>query len=101
MANVKILRLSTGEDIVTEVIAKSPEITKVKTPFTVVPMQEAPGKPVKFMLSPYIPYGDCSEVDIKSSSIIAEVEPVTDIKNSYNQHTGAGVVEVPKPQLIT
>ena len=53
------------------------------------------------MLSPYIPYGDCSEVDIKSASIIAEVEPVTDIKNSYNQHTGAGVVEVPKPQLIT
>tara|TARA_Y100001937_G_scaffold58944_1_gene80888 strand:- start:1706 stop:2011 length:306 start_codon:yes stop_codon:yes gene_type:complete len=101
MANVKILRLSSGDDVVAEVVEQSDKLTKVKQPFSIVPMQEAPGKPVRLVLTPYIPYGDCSEVNIKSANIVAEVEPMIDIKNNYNEQTGAGVVEVPKPQLIT
>ena len=107
MADVKLFRLTTGEDVIGKIKEEIFDENGISThvilekPFAIIPQQEAPGKPVKLMLSPYIPYGDCSEVDIKSASIIAEVEPVTDIKNSYNQHTGAGVVEVPKPQLIT
>lgn len=101
MANVKILRLTTGEDIIAEVISEGTSVTKIKQPFTVVPMQESPGKPVQIAFSPYIPYGECEEVDMKSANIIAQVEPKTDLKNSYNQHTGSGVVEIAKPQLIT
>ena len=99
MANVKILRLSTGEDIVTEVIAKSPEITKVKTPFTVVPMQEAPGKPVTLGFHSYIPYGKCDEVTFKQDNVVTSVEPTDELKKTYQKNTG-GIVEVEK-QLIT
>ena len=101
MANVKIFRLSTGEDIIGEKLAVSKETTLIKHPFTIVPMQEGPGKPVKLALSPYIPYSDGDEVDIKTANIIAEVKPQLNIINSYNQNVGTGIVQVSKPQLIT
>ena len=47
-----------------------------------------------------MPYAEDEVLNIKSINIIAEVEPKTEIRNSYNQHLGTGIVQFKKPKLI-
>lgn len=101
MSEVKIFRLSTGEDVIGQKInSKQSEHTTIKQAFVIVPMQSKPGGPVSLALTPYMPYAEDDTLSIKSYNIVAEVEPKTEIKNSYNQHLGAGIVQFPKPKLI-
>ena len=106
MADVKLFRLTTGEDVIGKVKEElfdgdgnSTHIT-LELPFVIIPQQEAPGKPVTLGFHPYIPYGECDEVTFKQANIITSVQPSEKLKNTYNENTG-GVVEVKKPQLIT
>jgi len=101
MSEVKIFRLSTGEDVIGQKIdPKKEEHTTIKQAFVIVPMQSKPGGPVSLALTPYMPYAEEEILHIKSNNIVAEVEPKTDIKNSYNQHLGSGIVQFKKPKLI-
>lgn len=101
MAEVKIFRLSTGEDLIGQKLEKSNEnLIHVKQAFVIVPMQSKPGGPVQLALTPYMPYAESEVIVFKSSNIITEVEPKLDIKNSYNSHLGAGIVQFKKPKLI-
>lgn len=98
---IKILRLSTGEDVIGQIQNQSGEITEIKKAFVIIPTQSAPGKPVQLMLTPYLPYATEDVIKIKREHIIAEVSPKTDIKNSYNYHLGTGIIQPRKPELIT
>jgi hypothetical protein len=106
MADVKLYRLTTGEDIIGKLKEElfdgdgnSTHIT-LELPFVIIPQQEAPGKPVTLGFHPYIPYGQCKEVTFKQANIITSVEPAPDLLATYQSNTG-GVVQVKKPQLIT
>ena len=98
---IKILRLSTGEDVIGQIQNQSGEITEIKKAFVIIPTQSAPGKPGQLMLTPYLPYATEDVIKIKREHIIAEVSPKTDIKNSYNYHLGTGIIQPRKPELIT
>jgi hypothetical protein len=101
MSEVKIFRLSTGEDVIGQKLENNNiESTQIKQPFVIVPMQSKPGGPVSLALTPYSPYSVEDTVIIKNNNIVTEVSPKVDIKNSYNQHLGAGIIEVKKPKLI-
>ena len=50
MSDVKVLRLSTGEDVIAKVDSGSEKVTLEK-PFVIIPQQMGPGKPVQLMLS--------------------------------------------------
>lgn len=101
MAEVKIFRLSTGEDVIGQKTEDSDSnLTHIKQPFVIVPMQSKPGGPVSLALTPYMPYAEQETVVLKTTNIITEVDPKLEIKNSYNQHLGAGIIEVKKPKLI-
>ena len=101
MSNLKIFRLSTGEDVIGQKIDNdNSEITEIKQPFVIVPMQSKPGGPVSLALTPYMPYAEEDTVSIKKNNIIAEVNPKIDIANSYNQHLGSGIIQAKKPKLI-
>jgi hypothetical protein len=101
MSEVKIFRLSTGEDVIgLKLESKKEEHTSIKQAFVIVPMQSNPGGPVSLALTPYMPYAEDEILNIKSTNIIAEVEPKTEIKNSYNQHLGTGILQFKKPKLI-
>jgi len=101
MSEVKIFRLSTGEDVIGQKLENNNiESTQIKQPFVIVPMQSKPGGPISLALTPYSPYADEDTVIIKNNNIVTEVSPKVDIKNSYNQHLGAGIIEVKKPKLI-
>jgi len=101
MSNVKIFRLTTGEDLIANKEDNSTvSITYLKQPFVIIPMQSKPGGPVQLQMTPYMPYSDDKVVKISCEKIVTEVEPKPDIKNSYNQNTGIGIIQAAKPKLI-
>ena len=105
MAEVKLFRLTTGEDIIgkikEELFDENGKETHVvlEKPYVIIPQQEAPGKPVTLGFHSYIPYGNCDEVTFKQDNVITTVAPNKELLNTYQANTG-GIVEVEK-QLIT
>ena len=105
MADVKLYRLTTGEDVIgktkEEIFDESGNSTHViiEKPYVIIPQQEAPGKPVTLGFHAYIPYGKCDEVTFKQDNIVTSVEPNDELRKTYQANTG-GIVEVEK-QLIT
>ena len=101
MSEVKIFRLSTGEDLIGQKLDQSNDtLTHIKQPFVIVPMQSKPGGPVSLALTPYMPYAEEEIIVLKTINIITEVDPKLEIKNSYNQHLGTGIIQAKKPKLI-
>jgi hypothetical protein len=81
MSEVKIFRLSTGEDVIGQKLENNTiESTQIKQPFVIVPMQSKPGGPISLALTPYSPYADEDTVTIKNNNIVTEVNPKVDIK---------------------
>ena len=105
MADVKLFRLTTGEDIIGKIKEEIFDENGISThvilekPFAIIPQQEAPGKPVTLGFHQYIPYGKCDEVTFKQNNIVTSVDPNDELKKTYQANTG-GIVEVEK-QLIT
>ena len=98
MSDVKIMRLSTGEDVIAKVVDKNVETTKLNKPFVIIPHQQGPGKPVQLMMTLYSPYSKNDEVEIKSNVVVSMVEPKEEILSSYQQNTSSIVTA---PGLIT
>ena len=99
MSDVKILRLSTGEDVIAKVTNNSDAGTvKLKQPFVIIPHQQGPGKPVQLMMTLYSPYSKNDTVDLKDINIISIVEPKDEILSSYQQNTSSILTT---PGLIT
>ena len=101
MADVRLFRLTTGEDIIGNIKEGDEESNTItlEKPYVIIPQQEAPGKPVTLGFHSYIPYVKCDEVVFKNENIITSVQPNDDLKKTYQQNTG-GIVQVEK-QLIT
>ena len=99
MSDVKILRLSTGEDVIAKV-THNLEINTVtlKQPFVIIPHQQGPGKPVQLMMTLYSPYSKNDDIEIKSQTVVSMVEPKDEILKSYQQNTSSIVTS---PGLIT
>ena len=98
MSDVKIMRLSTGEDIIAKVVDKTVETTKLNKPFVIIPHQQGPGKPVQLMMTLYSPYSKNDTVDLKDANIISSVDPKDEILSSYQQNTSSILTT---PGLIT
>ena len=102
MTDVKLLRLTTGEDIVAEVTNQEysdndKTVTRIKKPFVLIPMAQNPGasQESKLYFSPFIPFAENDEFDIKEENIITVNEPKSDIRDNYLQYIGA-IVPVEK-----
>jgi hypothetical protein len=99
MSDVKILRLSTGEDVIAKVTNNSDAGTvTLKQPFVIIPHQQGPGKPVQLMMTLYSPYSKNDTVDLKDANIISIVDPKDEILTSYQQNTSSILTT---PGLIT
>jgi hypothetical protein len=88
MKNIKIIRLQTGEDIIGEV-NDSEGIVSITKPFTIIPMQSQPGKPVQLILTPWMPYTDDKSLTIDESKVVTIANPKEDILKSYEQNTSS------------
>ena len=99
MQEVKILRLSTGEDVIAKITNNTDAGTVIlKQPFVIIPHQQGPGKPVQLMMTLYSPYGKSDSVELKDQNIISIVEPKDEILKSYEQNTSS-IIQT--PGLIT
>ena len=98
MSEVKILRLTTGEDIIAKIIDRSVETTKLNKAFVIIPHQQGPGKPVQLMMTLYSPYSKSDDIEVKSQNVISMVDPKDEILKSYQQNTSSILTT---PGLIT
>ena len=98
MDKVKILRLSTGEDVIAKV-GENDQGVSLKTPFVLIPQQTAPGQPIQLMMSLYNAFGKKDTVTVGKDKIVFMTEPKDNILKSYEQNTSS--ILQPKKSLIT
>lgn len=98
-SEVKIIRLSTGEDMIGKVVMDTTETVTVNKAFVLIPRQSAPGQPIQLMLTPYMPYSADDDIIINHDKIVTIVKPKDDIVKSYQQNTSS--ILTPNKELIT
>ena len=97
MQDVKILRLTTGEDVIAKV-GENDQGVSLNKAFVIIPQQIAPGKPVQLMMSLYNAFGKSDSVTLSKDKIVFMTDPKDEILKSYEQNTSR---IVKAPGLIT
>ena len=97
-SEILVCRLVTGEDVIGEITEGSKTVTIIKG-FVIIPTQQAPGKPVQLMLTPYAPYSDGDSIEIRADKVMSISKPKEQIKQNYITNTSS--ILAPKKQLIT
>jgi len=98
MQEVKLLRLSTGEDVIAKV-GENDQGVSLHKPFVIIPQQSAPGQPIQLMMSLYNAFGKSDTITISKDKIVFTTEPKDDLVKSYEQNTSKIITS--KPGLIT
>ena len=98
MQEVKILRMTTGEDVIAKV-GENDQGVSLKQPFVIIPQQTAPGKPIQLMMSLYNAFGKSETITVGKDKIVFMTDPKDDILKSYEQNTSR--ILQPKAGLIT
>ena len=86
MEQVKILRLTTGEDVIAKV-GENVQGVSLNKPFVIIPQQSAPGQPIQLMMSLYNAFGKSDTVTVAKDKIVFMTEPKDDIKSNYEANT--------------
>jgi len=97
MQDVKILRLTTGEDVIAKV-GENDQGVSLNKAFVIIPQQIAPGKPVQLMMSLYNAFGKSDSVTLSKDKIVFMTDPKDEILKSYEQNTSR---IIKAPGLIT
>ena len=98
MDKVKILRLTTGEDVIAKV-GENDQGVSLNKPFVIIPQQSAPGQPIQLMMSLYNAFGKSETITVGKDKIVFMTDPKDDILKSYEQNTSR--ILQPKAGLIT
>ena len=100
MANVQIIKLTSGEDIMgevsdTEIDGKA--FLLVDKPAVILMMPKPGGDENEFGvgLAPYAPFAKQHKVPIFPNHIISVYDPDTNLLNAYNSKFGSGIVVTP------
>jgi len=98
MDEVKIVRLTTGEELLCKM---DPAMTlgegksiMVNTPVLILPTADG-----KLTFMPYMPYADIKDLIIKERSVMFVVDPTAELATQYKTMIG-DVVVPPKPTII-
>ena len=98
MSDVKVLRLSTGEDVIAKVGENDGGISLTR-PFVIIPQQMGPGKPVQLMMSLYNAFGKGDTITLSKDKVVFMTDPKDEIKSSYEVNTSK--ILTPNKGLIT
>ena len=99
MDKVKIMRLTTGEDVIAKV-GENDQGVSLKQPFVIIPQQTAPGKPIQLMMSLYNAFGKSDTITVDKDKIVFMTEPKDDLLKSYQSNTST-IISANTPGLIT
>ena len=97
MNEVKILRLTTGEDVIAKV-GENDQGVSLNKAFVIIPQQTAPGKPIQLMMSLYNAFGKNDTITLDKDKIVFMTDPKDEILKSYEQNTSR---IIKAPGLIT
>ena len=97
MNEVKILRLTTGEDVIAKV-GENDQGVSLNKAFVIIPQQTGPGKPVQLMMSLYNAFGKNDTITLDKDKIVFMTDPKDEILKSYEQNTSR---IIKAPGLIT
>ena len=97
MQEVKILRLTTGEDVIAKV-GENDQGVSLNKAFVIIPQQTGPGKPVQLMMSLYNAFGKNDTITLDKDKIVFMTDPKDEILKSYEQNTSR---IIKAPGLIT
>ena len=87
MSEVKIVRLTTGEELVAKVTETKDSVT-LKKPAILIPA----GKD-QLAFGQWLPYGDISDgITIDKQDVIFIVDPIAELANQYSSSFGSGLV---------
>ena len=87
MSDVKVIRMTTGEDVIAKIDSGSGANITLNKPFVIIPQQMGPGKPVQLMMSLYNAFGKGDKVEVAKDKVVFMTEPKDEIRNSYEQNT--------------
>ena len=99
MSQVKILRMTTGEDVIAK-LGENDQGISLHKPFVIIPQQSAPGKPIQLMMSLYNAFGKSDTITVEKDKIVFMTEPKDDLLKSYSQNTST-IISATTPGLIT
>lgn len=99
-ANVKIVKLLTGEDLLTEVLPSSDQVVIMKNPvrILVLPNKIDPKTP-QIGLAPWAEFAEEKTFTVDKSHVVAIMTPIKDFVNQYNGMFG-GIYTASGPGLI-
>ena len=97
MDKVKILRLTTGVDVIAKV-GENDQGVSLNKAFVIIPQQTGPGKPIQLMMSLYNAFGKSETITLAKDKIVFMTDPKDDILKSYEQNTSR---IIKAPGLIT
>ena len=100
MANLRILKLSTGEELVGDIVDETPEKYRVENPCVLAIGMNQAGK-AALQMQPLLIFSDQKVVQIKHAHVIYEVSVAQEIKNKYNEIYGSGIVVPTQSKIIT
>jgi hypothetical protein len=99
--NVKLIRLLTGEELVTEVINEDDKQVVIKNPIRVVVMPNASRDPKAaptIGFAPWIEFAEDNKIELDKSHVLYVLTPVQEFINQYN--TIHGGIVAPSSKLI-
>lgn len=81
MSNIKIVRLTTGEELICDVTVRNKEQVILKDVAILIPTQQN-----QLGLAPFMAYSDAKDgFHTTMDSVMFIVEPVNELKNQYQQ----------------
>lgn len=99
MTNIKLVKLVTGEEVLTDLVIVNDNtiIMKNATRIVVMPNKVDPQQP-NVGLAPWAQFSDDKEITIDRSHVIAIMEPIKEFKTQY-QAAFSGLA-IPQSKLI-
>jgi hypothetical protein len=98
MANVKCIRLISGEDVIADIDETVEGLIILKKPLAIM-MIPNQNNQFGIGLAPFCPYAKDDIVPIREGAVISIFEPETGMLNEYNSRYGSGLV-VPESKII-
>ncbi|MHA1470166.1 MAG: hypothetical protein ACTSSP_06335 [Candidatus Asgardarchaeia archaeon] len=96
--SIKILKLTSGEDIIGEIEYGSKDDIIVENPAKIV-LFPAEEHGIGMALMVWLPYSNDKKVSIKNNFIMAKVKPTAEMINEYSSKFGSGIV-TPTKEII-
>jgi len=100
MANLRILKLATGEELVGDIVEETSEKYRVENPCVLGIAMASNGK-ASLQMQPLLIFSEQKVVEFNSNHVIYNVSVAQEIKNKYNEIYGSGIVLPPSQGIIT